>query len=211
MSVPTVPPIIPPAIQMQLTGQQVRPPAFISFAAEIVPHTTEALLRAITEFTNQGFKEVHLLLSTPGGSVMHGITIYNVLRGLPINLITHNVGNVDSIGAVVFLAGNERYACPQAKFMLHGVSFQTQGPTQLFEKNLKERLASVQADQERIKAIYSERAGINPETAEQFFLGESTISATDAITRGIAHEVRIVQVPAGSPVLQLVFNRQGGM
>jgi ATP-dependent Clp protease protease subunit len=203
-------PIIQQAIQLPL-AQQVRPPAFISFAAEIVPQTTEALLRAMTDFTNQGFKEIHLLLSTPGGSVMHGITIYNVLRGLPVTLTTHNVGNVDSIGAVVFLAGEHRYACPQAKFMLHGVSFQTQGPTQLFEKNLKERLASVQADQERIKAIYSERASIDPETAEQFFLGESTISASDAIGRGIAHEVRVVQVPAGSPVLQLVFNRQGGV
>jgi ATP-dependent protease ClpP protease subunit len=201
----------PPAIQLPLAGQQPRPPAFISFAAEIVPQTTEALIRAMADFTNQGFREIHLLLSTPGGSVMHGITIYNVIRGLPITVTTHNVGNVDSIGAVVFLAGERRYACSQATFMLHGVSFQTQQPSQFFEKNLKERLASVQADQERIKAIYSERAGINPETAEQFFLGESTINATDAVTRGIAHEVRPVQVPAGSPVLQLVFNRQGGM
>jgi ATP-dependent Clp protease, protease subunit len=170
----------PPTIQLPLV-QQPRPPAFISFAAEIVPQTTEALLLAFTNFVNQGFKEIHLLLSTPGGSVMHGITIYNVLRGLPITLITHNVGNVDSIGTVIYLAGEQRYACPQATFMLHGVAFGTNTPTQFFEKNLKERLAGVQADQERIKAIYRDRAGINPEVAEQFFLGESTISANDAV------------------------------
>jgi hypothetical protein len=82
---------------------------------------------------------------------------------------------------------------------------------QFFERNLRERLASVQADQERIKAIYRDRAGINPEVAEQFFLGESTISANDAIGNGLAHEVRAVQIPAGSPILQLVFNRQGAM
>jgi hypothetical protein len=40
-------------------------------------------------------------------------------------LVTHNVGNVDSIGTVIYLAGEERFACPQATFMLHGVSFQT--------------------------------------------------------------------------------------
>jgi ATP-dependent Clp protease protease subunit len=207
MGIPVIPGM-PPAIQLP---QQVRPPAFISFAAEIVPQTTEALIGAMANFVNQGFKQIHLLLSTPGGSVMHGITIYNVLRGLPVTLITHNVGNVDSIGAVVFLAGEKRYACPQATFMLHGVAFGTNTPAQFYERNLKERLASVQADQERIKAIYNDRAGIDPETAEKFFLGESTISAADAIKGGLAHELRPVEIPAGSPVLQLVFNRQGGM
>jgi ATP-dependent protease ClpP protease subunit len=189
----------PPAIQRQIFPNP-RPPAFISFTAEIVPQTTEALLLAVTNFVNQGFKEIHLLLSSPGGSVMHGIAIYNTLRGMPIKLVTHNVGNVDSIGTVVYLAGEERYACPQ--------TLSTTAPMQFFERTFKEKLASVQADQERIKAIYCDRAGINPEVAEQFFLGESTINANDAVARGIAHDIRKVDIPAGSPILQLVFNRQ---
>lgn len=203
-------PMNTPALQPPLIAQ-TRPPVFVSFAAEIVPQTTEALLRAMADFVNQGFREIHLLLSTPGGSVMHGINIYNVLRGLPIKLITHNVGNVDSIGTVIYLAGEQRYVCPQATFMLHGVAFGTNTPAQFFERNLRERLLTVQKDQERIKAIYSDRAGIDPEVAEQFFLGESNITAAAAVTQGLAHEIRTVQIPAGSPVLQLVFNRQGGM
>jgi ATP-dependent Clp protease, protease subunit len=198
-----------PITQQAVVGL-VRPPAYISFCAEIVPQTSEALIAAVSNFVAQGFREVHLLLATGGGMVMYGITIYNVLRGLPITLFTHNVGNVDSIGTVIFLAGSRRFACPQATFMLHGVAFATAQPSQFFERTLRERLASIQADQERIKAIYSERAGICPEDAENFFLGESTINATDAVTRGIAHEVKEVQIPAGSPVLQLIFNRQGG-
>lgn len=187
------------------------PPAFISFCAEIVPQTSEALIAAVSNFVGQGFREIHLLLTTPGGHVMHGVTIYNVLRGFPITLVTHNVGNVDSIGTVIFLAGERRYVCPQSTFMLHGVAFGTMAPTQFFEKNLKERLSSVQADQERIKTIYRDRAGVTPEDAENFFLGEVTMNAGDAVARGLAHEMRPVQIPAGSPVLQLVFNRQGGM
>jgi ATP-dependent Clp protease protease subunit len=197
---------LPPIQQPLIAQPQV--PAFVSFSAEIVPKTIEALLATMANLVNQGFREIHLLLSTPGGSVMHGITVYNVLRGLPITLITHNVANVDSIGTVVFLAGQQRYACPQATFMLHGVALSVTSATNFFEKNLTERLASVRADQERIKAIYSDRAGINPNDAEQFFLGEVTMNAADAVKRGIVHEVREVQIPAGSPVLQLVFDRK---
>ena len=65
---------------------------YVSFSAEIVPHTTESLIATVTNLTNQGVKQIYLMLSTPGGSVMHGMNIYNVLRALPVELITHNVG-----------------------------------------------------------------------------------------------------------------------
>jgi ATP-dependent protease ClpP protease subunit len=196
-----------PPPQQQLIHQD-RAPAYISFSAEIVPQTTEVLLGTVFNLVNQGHTEIHLMLSTPGGSVMHGITAYNVLRSLPIKLITHNVGNVDSIGTVVFLAGEQRFACPHSTFMLHGVAMSTQAPASFFEKNLAEKLLSVQADQARIKGIYTERAHITPEQAEGYFLGEATLNAAEGVDRGLVHEVRQLSIPKGSPVLQLVFNRQ---
>ena len=36
---------------------------------------------------------------------MHGLNLNNLFRGLPFELITHNIGNVDSIGNAIFLAG----------------------------------------------------------------------------------------------------------
>jgi ATP-dependent Clp protease protease subunit len=180
----------------------------VSFSAEIVPKTTEILLAAMANLVGQGYHEIHLLLSTPGGSVMHGVTAYNVLRALPITLVTHNVGNVDSIGSVLFLAGEQRYACPQATFMLHGVSFAPAGQVQFFERNLQERLNALRADQQRIAAIYNDRARITPEMAEQYFIQETTVSAADAVGLGIVHELRQVSIPAGSPVLQLIFDRK---
>ena len=54
--------------------------------------------------------------------VMNGLNLYNVLRGLPIELVTHKVGNVDSIGNTVLMAGSKRYACQHSTFMFHGVA-----------------------------------------------------------------------------------------
>jgi len=187
---------------------QVLPPVFVSFSAEIVPKTAEVLLATMAKLVNDGYKTVHLLLSTPGGSVMHGVTVYNVLRGLPITLITHNVGNVDSIGSVVFLAGEQRYACPQTTFMLHGVSFTPGGQAQFFERNLNERLNALRADQQRIAAIYNDRARITPQMAEQYFIQETTVSAAEAMGLGIVHELRQVTIPEGSPIFQLIFDRK---
>jgi ATP-dependent Clp protease, protease subunit len=184
------------------------PAAYVSFSAEVSTPTIEVLMNAFAQMVGQGFTEIHLLLSTPGGSVASGITAYNFLRGLPIKLVTHNIGNVDSIGTVIYLAGDTRYACPQSTFMLHGVSCTFQVGAQLFEKNFEERLNSLKADQERIAAVYANRSLITREQAEGYFLAERTLNAETALERGIVTEIRDVGIPNGSPVFQLVFNRK---
>jgi len=45
-----------------------------------------------------------MLLSIPRGSVGDGITIHNFIRALPIPLITYNIGQVNSIGNIVYQA-----------------------------------------------------------------------------------------------------------
>src|SRR5437016_5013321 len=145
---------------------QPPPVVYVTFSAEIVPQTTESLIATLSNLVNQGVREVCLLLSTPGGAVMCGMNLYNVLRGLPIHLTTHNVGNVDSIGNAVFLAGEKRLACPHSTFMFHGVGFEIPEGGRLEEKVLRERLDSLLADQKRIAAVIEERTTLDAEQVE---------------------------------------------
>ncbi len=108
-------------IQAQPPVQPLPPVVYVAFSAEIIAMTTESLIAQMANLANQKVPQVYLMLSTPGGNVMNGMNLYNVLRGLPFELITHNVGNVDSIGNVIFLAGTKRYAAPNSTFMFHGV------------------------------------------------------------------------------------------
>ncbi len=63
--------------------------SYVSFSAEIVPQTTESLIAVLTDLANKKVDEVYLLLSTPGGSVMHGMNLYNVMRSLPFRSEAH--------------------------------------------------------------------------------------------------------------------------
>jgi ATP-dependent protease ClpP protease subunit len=181
---------------------------FISFSAEIVPHTTEALIASLGQCVmDPDVEDVHLLLSTPGGSVMNGLNLYNVIRGLPLNVTTHNVGNVDSIGNAVFLAGDYRIACPHSTFMFHGVGFDLDGAVRLEEKMLRERLGGIVADQSRIASIIDERTELETAQIEPLFLEAQTKDSTFAAGCGIVDEVRDVEIPANCPVMSLVFNR----
>lgn len=197
-----VQPVVPPA-QVQQKPSLV----YINFSAEIIPHTTESLIAACANIANQGIPTIYLLLSTPGGSVMHGMTLYNVLRSLPVDLVTHNVGNVDSIGNVVFLAGKKRYACNNSTFMFHGVGFEGAGNMRLEEKLLRERLDSITSDQKRIGEVIAERTKISRDEVAKLFLEAKTQDAAFAAGNGIVDEIRDVQITPGQPIVSLVFQR----
>lgn len=180
---------------------------YISFSAEIVPHTTESLITVLGQQANNKVDEVYLMLSTPGGNVREGLNLYNVLKAFPFKLITHNVGMVDSIGNAVFLAGDERYACPHSSFMFHGVGFTVRGEQRLEEKFLRERLDSIMQDQRSIGSIIGERTNLDEEQILDLFREARTKDTDFALSVGIIHEIREVQIPPGNPVISLVFQR----
>jgi ATP-dependent Clp protease, protease subunit len=190
------------------TPPVISPPhsAYISFSAEINANTTESLLATIANCVNQKVAEVHLLMSTPGGNVMNGMNLYNVLRGLPFTLITHNVGNVDSIGNAIFLAGHRRYACPHSTFMFHGVGFDIQN-LRFDESKCRETLKSILVEHKRIGTVIRERTNLQDKTIRTLFREAQTKDATYAATSGIIHEIREVTIPPGAPVVSLVFQR----
>src|ERR1039458_3536605 len=107
---------------------------------------------------------------------MYGFTIYNTLRAIPVRLITHNVGNVDSVGNVVFLAGVERYACPHATFMFHGVAWGFQGD-RVTGQQARELLANIDADERRISAAVAERTNLSATEVDAFFREAATKDA----------------------------------
>jgi ATP-dependent protease ClpP protease subunit len=193
----------PPANPSALTET-----TYVSFSAEISAHTTESLLAVMTNCINQKVKTVYLLLSTPGGNVMNGMNLYNVLLGMPFELITHNVGNVDSIGNAVFLAGKKRYACPHSTFMFHGVGFDFKNQTfRLEEKNLREYLTGITNDHKRIASIITQRTKLKQEVVEALFRETQTKNATEAVSCGIVDEIKDVQIAPGCSVISLVFQR----
>lgn len=199
---PITPNIALPNMQ-PFAGQTV----FVSFSAMVLPDTTQALIAALTNCVTGGAAEIRLLLSTPGGSVMHGITLYNFIRGLPVRVVTHNAGNVDSIGNAIFLSGDHRIASPHSTFMFHGVAFEAAAGQIFDERLLSERLDSLLADQNRIGSIIAERTNLRPGQIKPLFRQAKTKDATYAMSAGIVHEIAEIDVPAGAPVISLVFQR----
>ena len=184
--------------------------AYFLFSAPIDAAAEQGILDACTQLIGQGVRTVYLLISTPGGAVINGINLYSFLRSLPIRLITHNMGSVDSIGTVIFLAGSERYASPHATFMFHGVASGVNKATKLDRNQLLARLDRIAADEEKIASIIHYRASFSEkEKVSKLFHEQSTKDNQFAISRGIIHSERNVKIPTGAPIVHFARKHQG--
>ncbi len=182
-------------------------PTVIQFFAPVIDITINALLATVTQKMAQGQKEFILLISTPGGSVFHGLSAYNLLKGMPANITTHNFGSVDSIGVVLFCAGKKRLCVPQARFLLHGVSAQFPQNISLEEKQLEERLKGLKSDIENISKVVAENTGKKLDEVVQAMLDRTTLNPEEAVKWGLVNEIKSELYPSGAEVIQIQFNQ----
>jgi hypothetical protein len=91
--------------------------------------------------------------------------------------------------------------------MFHGVGIDVKSPVRLEEKLLRERLDGILSDQRRIGSILEERTQLTAEQVSALFLEAQTKDAAYAVGCGIVNEIRDVEIPPGSAIVSLVFQR----
>jgi hypothetical protein len=87
------------------------------------------------------------------------------------------------------------------------VGFTAQGGKHFEEKLLRERLEGILADQKRIGSILEERTTLTSDQIEPLFREAQTKDAAYAVSAGIVHEVKDIEIPPGAPIISLVFQR----
>jgi len=175
---------------------------YLTFSLGITQATASRLLVECSKWASQGTKEIYLMFAFPGGNVAAGIAAYNALRALPVKLITHNIGNVDSIATIIFLAGAERLSVPHATFMFHGVAFDLSGHVRADLPWLTDKLDSINADHKKMAAIVNDRAKFaDSDTILDLFRTQATKQGNWALEHQLIHKIEPVAIPPGSMVL----------
>lgn len=182
-------------------------PTVIKFFAPVVDVTINALMTAIDQKMTQGVTEFTILISSPGGSVFHGLSAYNYLRGLPVAITTHNFGSVDSIGVVLFCGGSKRLSVPQARFLLHGVSAGFRNE-RLEEPQLEERLKALRIDMENIAKVIAANSSKTADDVTKAMLERTTLNPDEAKSWGLVQDIKSDLFETGSEVISIQHQQQ---
>jgi ATP-dependent protease ClpP protease subunit len=176
---------------------------YVKFYAPVMQESINILMQVVDQKVRQGVKKMGLLISTPGGDVFHGLSAYNYLKGIPLEITTHNFGSADSIGVVLFCAGFRRLSVPHARFLLHGVMCNFQGPVSLEEKQLEERLKGLQIDMGNIASIIADTVKKDRQQILNDMLNRTTLYPEEAIQYGLVHEIKSELFEPGAEVISI--------
>jgi ATP-dependent protease ClpP protease subunit len=126
---------------------------YVNFFSQINDVSANKFMAACAEIIRVDKPQrLHFLFASAGGSVDAGIAIYNYLRALPVEIIMHNTGAIDSIANVIFHAADERHATPHSTFLFHGVAMNLEKST-LNRFQLQELLSQLSALETKIADI----------------------------------------------------------
>jgi|SRR3989344_7586537 len=174
---------------------------YIKFFAEVNQNSSNQLMNAIDQQIAQGVNKITLLISTPGGLVFHGLSIHNYLMGLPVTVETHNFGSVDSIGVTIFSAGARRYSVPDARFLLHPISFNVSGNFEV--EKIEEFIKSLSIDRNNIASTIAKAVNIDKEEIIKKIFERTTLNPEEAKKFGLVHEIKKELFPKGALVISI--------
>ena len=178
---------------------------FLTFHDNINPESANRLMDICAKSIQQyNPKKLYFLFSSGGGSVDSGVTLYNYLRGLPQQVIMHNVGSIDSNANAVFLAGEVRYATSTSAFLLHGINWNFPQGASLTYSQMQETISRFDAAEQLTAQIIGDQTNLTSDEVRELFRQGQSKPPSFALEKGIIHEIRDVNIPTGAPLHSIV-------
>jgi ATP-dependent protease ClpP protease subunit len=178
-------------------------PLVIKFYSPVNEASIGRLLKAVDEKLANGVEQFTILISTSGGSVFHGLTGCNYLKGIPAEVTTHNIGSVDSIGVALYCAGKRRLCVPQARFLMHPVSMTFREGASYEEPKLLEMVKSLRVDMDNCASVVAANTNRTKKQVLRAMLDRTTLHPEAALEWGLAHEIRQQLFEDGSEVISI--------
>lgn len=85
------------------------------------------VLRGLIRLNTINHNPITIYLSSAGGNIFDGLAIYDLIRASPSEIIIYASGKICSMGIILLVAGDYRFAGPNTRFMMHEASHSTEG------------------------------------------------------------------------------------
>ena len=177
--------------------------AYIKFFGAVDEAGVKAVMTTVEQKLREGAGRFVLLISSPGGNVFAGITLYNFLKGIPAEVVTHNIGSTNSIAAAVFCAGDRRLSVPHGVFLIHGPRANFPQGASLEPDALSERLSGLRIDAENLAGIIAANTRRTEEQVMQDMLDRTTLNPEQALDYGLVHEIREQIFPPNADLVSI--------
>ena len=161
----------------------------IFITEEINSEVTTRVIRELLCLEHEDAKkEITICITSPGGEVVSGLALYDVIRGMKCPVRTVCIGTAASMGSILFLAGKKRQMLKHSQVMIHdpllaGLS----GSKRALE--LEKEAMKLMESRAVLGGILAERTGHTLEEVYEKTKEDCYLTAEEALQFGIATEV----------------------
>lgn len=154
---------------------------------EVNTETATALIQQFMylEKENPG-APINFYINSPGGSVKDGLAVYDVIRLMKSPVTTICIGLAASMGAVLFLAADQRLMLAHSEIMIHDASFGKAEFSGLKPDEIQQKTDDLMKTCKTLRALVAERTGLSAEVVEEKMKTDSYFKADEAMEMGIA-------------------------
>ena len=135
-------------------------------------------------------KDISIYINSPGGSVYHGLAIYDTMNFVKPDVSTICVGIAMSMGALLLAGGakGKRMALPNAKILIHQVSGGFQGQATDIEIQARETIA-LKRRMEEIIAHHAEQPieRVSKDMERDYYMTSDEAEQYGIVDQVIAH------------------------
>ena len=133
--------------------------------------------------------EIEVAINSPGGSVFHGLAIYNALRTHPARVITRVDGLAASAASFIAQAGDERVMVESSQMMIHDAMTAVAGNA----RDMREVADFLDRQSANIADLYASRSGLPVARYVEMMAAETWMTAAEAVAEGLADSVLVPQ------------------
>lgn len=99
----------------------------IEVRGEVGDGLASFITRNLIKMSSLSNEPIELYLSSPGGDAYEGLAIFDAIVACPCDVHVIASGKIMSAGFIIFLAGDKRLAAKHTRFMMHSVSYSSDG------------------------------------------------------------------------------------
>ena len=159
----------------------------IFLTEEVNPETSNELIKQLMYLERQDSgKEITLYINSPGGEVISGLAVYDLISLMKSPVRTVCTGTAASMAAILFLAGEKREMLPHTRLMIHDPSFSGGSIGGKKSHELRHELEKLDEVREALAKIIAEKTGRPLEEIYDVTSDDTFYSAEEAITFGLA-------------------------
>lgn len=159
----------------------------IFLTEEVNAETSNELIKQLMYLERQDSgKEITLYINSPGGEVISGLAVYDLISLMKSPVRTVCTGTAASMAAILFLAGKKREMLPHTRLMIHDPSFGGGSIGGKKSHELRHELEKLDEVRESLAKIIAEKTGRPLEEIYDVTSDDTFYSAEEAITFGLA-------------------------